>query len=161
MSMFNGISCGTRDNERECLANAKVVSMCAKKFGFGQWSFIGPGSEKKWYTPSKRTVHKESGTRSRRRCWWNSPKAHVQFSVLQPHCPELNSEAKNMENCQFTLLPLRQQLKLFFAYLFLQISSVFTEQSREEYESHHRRSGRPDEVMGQSIVLSEIKTEVP
>ena len=22
----------------------------AKKFGIGQWSFIGPGSEKKWYS---------------------------------------------------------------------------------------------------------------
>ena len=31
----------------------------------------------------------------------------------------------------------------------------------EEYESLHDRSGRPDMVMGQSIVLSEIKTEVP
>ena len=31
----------------------------------------------------------------------------------------------------------------------------------EEYESHHDRSGRPDKVMGQSIVLSEIKTKVP
>ena len=31
----------------------------------------------------------------------------------------------------------------------------------EEYESHHDGSGRPDKVMGQSIVLSEIKTEVP
>ena len=31
----------------------------------------------------------------------------------------------------------------------------------EEYESHHDKSGRPDMVMGQSIVLSEIKTEVP
>ena len=28
----------------------------------------------------------------------------------------------------------------------------------EEYESHHDRSGRPDKVMGQSIVLREIKT---
>ena len=37
-------------NERECLANAKVVSVYAKKFGIGQWSFIGPGSEKKWYS---------------------------------------------------------------------------------------------------------------
>ena len=27
----------------------------------------------------------------------------------------------------------------------------------EEYESHHDRTGRPDKVMGQSIVLSEIK----
>ena len=31
----------------------------------------------------------------------------------------------------------------------------------EEYESLHDRSGRLDKVMGQSIVLSEIKTEVP
>ena len=31
----------------------------------------------------------------------------------------------------------------------------------EEYESLHDRSGRPDKVMGHSIVLSEIKTEVP
>ena len=30
----------------------------------------------------------------------------------------------------------------------------------EEYESHHDRSGLPDKVMRQSIVLSEIKTEV-
>ena len=31
----------------------------------------------------------------------------------------------------------------------------------EECESHHDRSGQLDKVMGQSIVLSEIKTEVP
>ena len=48
MSMFNDISCGTKDNERECLANAKDVSSYVKKFGIGPWSFNGPGSEKKW-----------------------------------------------------------------------------------------------------------------
>ena len=63
--MFNDISCDRKgnkeeclanarvvkkDNERECLANAKVVSVFVKKFGIGQWSFIGPGSEKKWYS---------------------------------------------------------------------------------------------------------------
>ena len=31
----------------------------------------------------------------------------------------------------------------------------------EEHESHHERTGRPDKVMGQSIVLSEIKTDFP
>ena len=50
MSMFNDISCGTKDNEEECLANANLVSLFAKRFGKGQWSFIGPGSEKKWYS---------------------------------------------------------------------------------------------------------------
>ena len=49
MSMFNDISCDRKGNKEECLANARVVKVLAKKFGFGQWSFIGPGSEKKWY----------------------------------------------------------------------------------------------------------------
>ena len=35
MSMFNDISCDRKDNKDECLA---------------KWSFIGPGSEKKWYS---------------------------------------------------------------------------------------------------------------
>ena len=46
MSMFNDISC----NKEECMANARVVKVLAKRFGIGQWSFIGPGSEKKWYS---------------------------------------------------------------------------------------------------------------
>ena len=41
MSMFNDIS---------CLANARVVKVLARKFGVGQWSFIGPGSERKEYS---------------------------------------------------------------------------------------------------------------
>ena len=31
----------------------------------------------------------------------------------------------------------------------------------EEFEAHQDRSGEPDVLMGQSIVFSEIKTEVP
>ena len=52
MSMFNDISCGSRDNEKECESNAQLVSLHAKRFGTGQWSFIGPGSEK-WYSISE------------------------------------------------------------------------------------------------------------
>ena len=50
MSMFNDISCERKGNKEECLANARVVTVLAKKFGIGQWSFIGPGSEKKRYS---------------------------------------------------------------------------------------------------------------
>ena len=60
MSMFNDISCGSKDNEKECLANAKLVSLYAKRFGKGQWSFIGPGSEKKWYCISEYSPQGES-----------------------------------------------------------------------------------------------------
>ena len=52
MSMFNDISC-----EEECVAYAKVVSIFARKFGIGQWSFIGPGSEKKWYSMEECSPH--------------------------------------------------------------------------------------------------------
>ena len=50
MSMFNDISCDGKGNKEECLANARVVKVLAKKIGIGQWSLIGPGSEKKWYS---------------------------------------------------------------------------------------------------------------
>ena len=50
MSMFNDISCDRKGNKEECLANARVVKVLAKKFGIGQWSFFGPGYEKKWYS---------------------------------------------------------------------------------------------------------------
>ena len=50
MSMFNDISCDRKGNKDECLANAGVVKVIARRFGVGQWSFIGPGSEKKWYS---------------------------------------------------------------------------------------------------------------
>ena len=46
MSMFNDISCDRKGNKEKCLANARVVKLFAKRFGIGQWSFIGPGSEK-------------------------------------------------------------------------------------------------------------------
>ena len=41
----------------------------------------------------------------------------------------------------------------------LSLSGAVTEMC-EEYESLHERTGRPNMVMGQSIVLSAIKTEV-
>ena len=50
MSMFNDISCDRKDNKDECLKNAESVKVFARRFGIGQWSFIGPGSEKKWYS---------------------------------------------------------------------------------------------------------------
>ena len=49
MSLFNDISCDKNGNKDECLKNASFVKTFAGRFGIGQWCFIGPGSEKKWY----------------------------------------------------------------------------------------------------------------
>ena len=53
MSMFNDITWGSKDNEKECKSNARLVSLFAKRFGAGQRPFLGPGSEKKWYSISE------------------------------------------------------------------------------------------------------------
>ena len=85
MSMFNDISCDKNGNKNECLKNANFVKTFAGRFGIGQWSFIGPGSEKSGILP--RTVHKEPGTILRKKCCWNSQKAHILSSVQRLHCP--------------------------------------------------------------------------
>ena len=49
MSIFSDILCDRYGNKDECLENANIVKTFAGRLGIGQWSFIGPGSEKKWY----------------------------------------------------------------------------------------------------------------
>ena len=50
MSMFNDIIWWIKDNETECIANSTLVSLFAERFPAGHWSFLGPGSETKWYS---------------------------------------------------------------------------------------------------------------
>ena len=50
MSMFNDISWWSKENKQECESCAQLVSIYAKRFSSGRWSFLGHGSEKKWYS---------------------------------------------------------------------------------------------------------------
>ena len=127
MSMFNDISCDRKGNKDECLANARVVKVLARRFGIGQWSFIGPGSEKKWYSS-------ENGPQG---AWDDiAEQMLVEFAesgcpiffVQQLHCPGAFSRAKDVENCRYTSLQMWTQLIQFIALFFLSISSVSTEQ---------------------------------
>ena len=49
MSMYNDIVWGEKGNRETCIANSFMVSEYARKFAQGHWSFLGPGTEKKWY----------------------------------------------------------------------------------------------------------------
>ena len=143
------------------MANAKVVSTLAKKFGIGQWSFIGPGSEKKWYSMEENSPQRiwdhieekmlvefaESGCPNFRattplsKCKLKS-KRHGKLSI---HCCADQATIETV----FRIIVSANQLSLYGA-----VANMC-----EEYESLHDRSGQPDVVMGQSIVLSEIKAE--
>ena len=47
--MSNDIDWRNRENRENCIANAHRVTEYARRFTQGHWSFLGPGSEKKWY----------------------------------------------------------------------------------------------------------------
>ena len=47
--MYNDIVWGEKGNTEKCVQNCITVANYARKFLPGHWSFLGPGSEKKWY----------------------------------------------------------------------------------------------------------------
>ena len=100
------------------------------------------------------TDHEENGTESLNWWWSNSEKADTQSSEPRVHCLEERSKAKEVENYRYTSVPMGIRLKLFFAQLFLLISSVSTEQSQmcEEYSTCQTWMGRPV-LAGQSDPL--------
>ena len=48
MSMYNNIVWRERGNTEKCESNSVVEANHARRFPLGRWSFLGPGSEKKW-----------------------------------------------------------------------------------------------------------------
>ena len=126
MSMFNDISCDRKGNKDECLANAEVVKVLARRFGIGQWSFIGPGSEKKWYS-SENSPQGAWDTIAEQMLLESAETGHPTFRATTP-LSEVNSRVKDVENCQYISLQMETQLIQFIALFFLSISSVSTEQ---------------------------------
>ena len=163
MSMFNDISCDRKGNKEECLANARVVKVLARKFGVGQWSFIGPGSEKKWYSAEENSPQgawdrigeemllefAESGhltfraTNALSRVILES-KGHGKLSI------HFTADYSTIETI-FRIILSVNQLSIYGA-----VAAIC-----EEFENHQDGSGEPEILMGQSIVLCEIKAEIP
>ena len=73
--------CGSKDNEKECLANAKLTEGNLEKDNGHSLVLV----LRKRGTASVKTVHKKCGTTLLKGCWWNSQKADVQFSALRAH----------------------------------------------------------------------------
>ena len=146
----------------ECVAKVKVVSILAKKFGIGHWSFIGSGSEKKWYSVEE-----------------NSPQGiwdHIADKMLlefaESGCPifrattplsRCNLKSKGHGKLSIHFAADQGTIETIFRIIFFvnQLSLYGAVANMcEEFETHQDRSGQPDVLMGQLIVLSDIKAEV-
>ena len=151
MSMFNDISWGSKDNKKECESNAQVVSLFAKRFGAGQWSFLGPGSEKKWYSVSEDSPQSEWDKTAEKMIFTFAESGHPVFRATSPlsrgvlkskgggklsihYCADFST----IETV-FPTITSVNQLSLYGAVA----------EMCEEYESCHDRTGGPV-VRGQS-----------
>ena len=159
--MFNDISCDRKGNKDECLKNAESVKALARKFGIGQWSFIGPGSEKKWY----------SAENSPQRAWDHiayemllefAESGHPTFRATTPLSRSiLKSKGRGKLSIHFTAnYPTTETIcRIIIAVNQLSLYGAVATLC-EEFESHQDGSDELEILMGQSIVLGEIKAEV-
>ena len=162
MSMFNDISCDRKDNKDECLKNAESVKVLARRFGIGQWSFIGPGSEKKWY----------SSENSPQGAWDNiAEQMLLEFAesghpIFRATTPLSRGALRSKGRGKLSILFAADQDTIDTIYrIILSVNqlSVYGAVAAmcEEFESHQDRTGEPVILMGQSIVLGEVKAETP
>ena len=63
MPMYSDIVLRERGNRENCIANSVKITEYARNFSQGRWSYLGPGSEKKWYGTH---IHKQDGDTLRR-----------------------------------------------------------------------------------------------
>ena len=162
LSMFNDISCGSRDNEKEYLSNAQLVSQNAKRFGTRQWSFIGPRSEKKWYSISENSPQGEWDKMAERMMLEFAESGHPFFRATSPLSRgQLKSKghgklsihyAADLETIETRIVASVNQLSVYGAVA----------EMCEEYETLHDRTVQP--VVGRqsssSFVPNVIKTEM-
>ena len=133
----------------------------ARRFGVGQWSFIGPGSEKKWY----------SAENSPQGAWDNiaeemllefAESGHPIFRATTPLSRgQLKSKGRGKLSIHFTadLDTVDTIFRIILSVNQLSVNGAVAALC-EEFDSHQDGSGEPEILMGQSIVLGEIKAEV-
>ena len=148
VSMFNDISCDRTGNKEECVANAKVVTILARRFGIGQWSFIGPQGIWDPIADDMLLEFAENG--------------HPIFRATTPFSRgNLKSIGHGELSIHFTAdyPTIETVFRIIISVYQLSIYGAVANIC-EEFEAHQDGSGEPELLMGQSMVLSEIKAEV-
>ena len=162
MSMFNDISCEGKDNRQQCLRDADYVKTFAKRFGIGQWSFIGPGSEKKWY-PSENNPQGEWDRIAEDMLLEFAKSGHPIFRATTPLSRgKLKSKGKGKVSIHFCAEPETIDT-IYRIILSVNQLSVYGAVAAicEEFVGQPDNTGQPVVLEGQSIVLGEVEAETP
>ena len=125
MSMYNDIAWQEKGNTERCDYNSQTVANYARKFP-RDWSFLGPGSEKKWYGTY---THKPNGS-------WDQTAENMMANFSESGHPifrasgalergELRSEGHGKKSFYFNGTD--ENIELLSPHWFLRISSVSKE----------------------------------
>ena len=160
--MFNDISCDRNDNKDECSRNAESVKVFAKRFGVGQCFFIGSGSEKKWHS-SENSPQGEWDHIAEDMLLRFAESGHPTFRVTTPLSRGiLKSKRHGKLSIHFTadVDTIDAIYRIILSVNQLSVHGTVTA-IYEEFEDHQDRTGEPVILVGQSIVLGEVKAEAP
>ena len=162
MSMFNDIFCDRYDNKDECLRNANLVKTFAGRFGIGQWSFIGPGSEKKWY-PAENSPQGAWDNIAKQMLLEFAESGHPTFRATTPLSRgQLKSKGRGKLSIHFAAedFTIDTMFRIILSVNQLRVHGAVAALC-EEFESHQDGSEEPEILMCQSIVLGDVKAEAP
>ena len=149
----------TKMNVWQMPESSKVL---ARGFGKGQWSFVGPGSEKKWF----------SSENSPQGAWDNiaekmllefAESGHPTFRATTPLSRSiLKSKGRGKLSIHFAADgdTIDTIYRIILSVNQLSVYGAVAAEC-EEFESHQDKSGEPEILMGHSIVLGEVKAEDP
>ena len=151
------------DNKDECSKNAELCEdICGKICNWAMVISLDQVLRKSGILP--KTVHKELGTILRKKCCWNSQKADIPiFRATTPLSRgQLKSKGRGKLSIHFTA---DQDTVDTIYRIILSVNqlSVYGPVAAicEEFEVHQDRTGEPVILVGQSIVLGEVKAETP
>ena len=160
MSMFNDISCEKKGNKEECSKYAEFVATFARRFVIGQWSFIGPGSEKKWY-PSENSPQGAWDHIAEEMLLKFAESGHPIFRATTPLSRgKLKSKGKGKVSIHFSADT--DTVDTIYRISFLSISSVSTEQwQRYVKNTMTSQIAWPSYWKVNQLFSGKIKAEVP
>ena len=134
----------------------------AGRFGIGQWSFIGPGSEKKWY-PSENSPQGAWDRIAEDMLLEFAKSGHPIFRATTPLSRgKLKSKGKGKVSIHFSAEPdtidtiYRIILSVNQLSIYGAVAAIC-----DEFVGQPDNTGEPVVLEGQSIVLGEVKAEVP
>ena len=141
-----------RGNSEKCTSNSEQAKNYAKRFSRGHWSFLGPGSEKKWHGTHTYTPEGKWDSIATKMVGHFTETGHPVFKGISA----LSRGILKRKEIPYTSMRIHRTQNSCFAQFTQQISSVSTEQSQASWcEEFAQRTPNQKESISEKLVAKE------